>query len=168
MTPSSLAVKVDADAAMRAFDLLQDDGPRVVFNTMRTLADNARLHAQAKAPGGLKRGWRTETIDDPATNETFGVGVSTPDQTLYERRYARRRGTTSLDGGGVLRVARWTNHGTGDKADSRKVKNPNRAFPGQRPQRFLRPVSRSVQQRESQEALLRVARTLGFTESSAL
>lgn len=160
--------KVDASQALRAFDYLLDDGPRVVFNTQRTLADKARRHAETKAPGGLKRGWRTVVIADPSVDDTFGLGVFTPDQTMYERRYARQRGIESLEGDGMLRVARWTNFGTGDKADGRKIRNANRAHHGQRAQRYLRPVSRGVQTREAQEALLRVARRRGFVERGGL
>jgi hypothetical protein len=160
--------KVDADQALRAFDFLADDGPRVVFNTQRSLADDARRRAQSNAPGGLKRGWRTVVIADPSTDDTFGLGVFTPDQTMYERRYARSRGLESRDGDGMLRVARWANFGTGDKADGRKIKNANRAHHGQRAQRFLRPVSRAVQRREAQEDLLRVARRRGFVEGGRL
>lgn len=166
--PGELKAKVDADSAMRAFDSLATDGPRVVHNTLRSLADEAKRRAQAKAPGGLKRGWRVSPLADPSTGDEFGVGVATPDQLLYERRYARRKNQRSLEGDGVLRVARWANYGTGDKADGRVIRDGNRSFKGQKPQRFLRPVPKARQQRECQEALVRTARKIGFTEGHGL
>lgn len=154
--------RVDVEAAMHAFDQLGMDGPRSVMNTLESMALESKALAEFRAPGKLRFGWRVQTMADPETSKAFGYGVYVADQTIYERRYAKRKGQAApAAGDGKLRVAYWVNHGTGSKATSR-VKAPNTIHEGQRAQRFMRKPSRAQQQREVLENLIRVARRAGF------
>lgn len=130
---------------MRAFDQLESDGPRVVMNELRTMANETKFHAEMHAPGRLATGWRVEPMADPATSETFGYAAAPSDKPQH----------------GGKPVARWVDRGTGQLASKGIDNNP--MYHGQRAQRFVRKPSKSKQVAMIHAALLRVARRAGFT-----
>jgi len=141
--------ELQIDGALRAFDQLGELGPKLVMNELRSLATDQMHAAQSKAPGSLRFGWRIDEMSDPATNDTFGFAVLSEDKAKH----------------GEKPVARWTNYGTGDKADKRKIRDGNESFLGQRPQRFLRPVSKARKEKAVLNALTRAARRSGFEQT---
>lgn len=146
-----VGAKVDADAAMRAFDMLETDGPRVVMNELRTLANETKFHGEMTAPGSLARGWRVEEMADPDTSETFGWAAMPTDKPTH----------------GGKPVARWVNFGTGAQGGGKGVAHDGR-YVGQRAQKFLRKPSKSKQMDAVYNALVRTARRAGFDVGGSL
>jgi hypothetical protein len=144
-------VTVDADAAMHAFDLLEKDGPRVVMNELRTMANETMFHGQMTAPGSLATGWRVEAMNNPDTSATFGYAASPTDKPMH----------------GGKPVARWVNYGTGAQGVGRGVSHDGR-YVGQRAQKFLRKPSKKRQMDLIYNALVRTARKCGFDVGGAM
>jgi hypothetical protein len=139
-------VRVDADEAMRAFDLLERDGPRVVMNELRTLANETKVHGEMRAPGSLASGWRVEAMQDPDTSDTFGWAAMPSDKPRH----------------GGKPVARWVNYGTGMQGRGGARVAHDARYVGQPAQRFLRKVSKAKQVEACHLAIVRTARRLGF------
>lgn len=144
-------VRVDADAAMRAFDLLEQDGPRVVMNELRTLANETKAHGEMHAPGSLASGWRVAEMADPDTSATFGWAAMPTDKPKHSGKP----------------VARWVNYGTGAQGRGGTRAQHDRRYVGQPAQRFLRKASKAKQVEACYKALLRTARRLGFEVGGA-
>lgn len=142
--------EIDIDGAMRAFDMLADDGPRVVMNELRTLANETKAHGEMHAPGSIARNWRVTPMQDPDTSDTFGWAAMPTDKPSH----------------GGKPVARWTNYGTGAQGRGKGVEH-DPGYTGQAAQNFLRKPSKAKQMQMVYKALLRTARRAGFTIGGA-
>lgn len=131
---------------MRAFDMLEKDGPRVVMNELRTIANETKAYGEMNAPGSIARGWRVAEMADPDTSETFGWAAMPTDKPSH----------------GGKPVARWTNYGTGAQGRGKGVEH-NPGYTGQAAQNFLRKPSKRKQMDMCLRAILRTARRAGFT-----
>lgn len=139
-----MSAEVRAQTAIRALEALEADGPRLVKSALRSLAEETLRNAQAQAPGKIRYALKLEDVVGD-NGDTFGYFVGPADKPLYDDKP----------------VARWTNYGTGQKADKRVV-DANLDFPGQRAQRYLRKVSKARQTKAAEMALIRTAQRLGF------